>query len=136
MTFKLTPTPIYEYDIERDCIAYLKSIGAFVFKSTSSGYYDTKAKRFRKQVSPLCFLNGVSDCIGIFQGKPLYIEWKTEGAYKYIMKHYEELRFYIGADKKKRHLREQIWFIEETKKRGGISFFACSIETVKLGLGL
>lgn len=120
-----------EHDIEEQILYFLnfkKRISAW--KNPSGGYFDARRGIFRKQVSRFA-RNGVSDIIGLLPSRGLFIEVKSETAYRYLMKHYEELKVYRGADPKKNHLKEQILFIEEAQASGNVAFFADSVSCVE-----
>ncbi len=82
--------------------------GILAFKIKSMGTYDPTLKRFRSP-SPW-YRKGVSDILGIFNGKFLAIEVKS---------------------KKGRASLEQISFLSDVNKAGGLGFIAKSIEDVE-----
>ena len=100
-----------EKEIENSILAYLQALpGCFAWKNQSTGVYDPTKGIFRKSKNKF-HLNGVSDIIGIYKGKFLAIEVKTP--------------------KNKLRPAHQKAFIEEINKRGGIAFFATSVEEVE-----
>ncbi len=120
-----------EHDIEEQILYYLnfkRRISAW--KNPSSGYFDAKRGIFRKQVSRFA-RNGISDIVGLAPNRGLFIEVKSEKAYRYLMKHYEDLKVYRGDSKEKNHLKEQILFIEEAQASGNVAFFADSVSCVE-----
>lgn len=120
-----------ESQIEELILAHLNfKMRIHAWKVPKAGYYDVKRKIFRKQVSKFA-RNGVSDISGLLPGKGLFIEVKSEKDYRYIMKHYEELKNYFGSCEKKNHFKEQIQFIEDVKTSGNIGFFADSVACVE-----
>ena len=105
-----------EKHIEQSILQYLEFLpGCYAWKSVTAGYFDTKTKTFKRQRSKYA-INGVSDILGVYQGKFLAIEVKTP--------------------QNKVRTEEQTHFLEMIKRHGGIAFFATSIEDVKQGLGL
>ena len=103
-----------EKEIENSILAYLKSLpDCFAWKNQSTGVYDPTRGVFRKSNNKF-HINGVSDILGIYKGKFLAIEVKTP--------------------KNKTRPAHQKAFISEVNKRGGIAFFATSIEEVKENL--
>lgn len=121
---------ITESSIEEAILVYLNYVvGAFAWKNPTAGYYDSKIGKFRKQKSKFA-INGGSDILLSYKNVQA-IEVKTPKEYAYLMKHYEELRNYIGPCKKKNHLRDQIFFIEQINKTGNVAFFADSVERVR-----
>lgn len=120
-----------ESDIEDQILHYLNLKLRFVaWKNSTSGFFDTRRGVFRKQVSKFA-RNGVSDVIVLLPEKTAFIEVKTPEKYRYIQKHWNELKSYFGENKDKNRLKEQIQFIEEVNASGNIGFFACSIECVE-----
>lgn len=85
----------------------LNLCGVFSWRNNTSGFFDTKKKMFRKAHDQL---NGVSDILGIFpDGKFLAIEIKTVN---------DKLSI------------EQLDFLENIKKKNGISIVARSVDDV------
>lgn len=76
---------------------------------------------------------GMSDILFFRNGKFYALEVKTPKEHKYIIKHYEKLRDAIPEhlNKKQKHLHEQITFIENIKRAGGIGNFVSCLEDVK-----
>lgn len=120
-----------EKQIETSILAFLEyTPGCSFHKLNNTGIYDPKKGGFRKVVNKYC-PKGIADIVGSYNNLIAWIEVKTPEEYKYLMKHYEELRCYVGLDKKKNHYRNQIAFIEGKKRVGNIAFFADSIDMVK-----
>ena len=88
-----------------------KQIGLF-WKNQSTGIYDPVKKTFRKSYNKH-HLNGVSDILGIVNGKFIAIEVKT---------------------KRGRPTENQTNFLRRINENGGIAFIARSIEDVEDGL--
>lgn len=108
--------PALEKDIEKAILQYLEFLpSCFAWKSVTAGYFDTKTKSFKKQRNKYA-INGVSDILGVYQGKFLAIEVKRPS--------------------NKVRNEEQNQFINQINLQGGIAFYATSIEDVKKGLGL
>lgn len=108
--------PALEKDIEKAILQYLEFLpSCFAWKSVTAGYFDTKTKSFKKQRNKYA-INGVSDILGVYQGKFLAIEVKRPS--------------------NKVRSEEQNQFINQINLQGGIAFYATSIEDVKAGLGL
>lgn len=100
-----------EKDIEASILKYLEFLpGCFAWKNPTSGYYDARKGIFRKQVSKYA-INGVADIIGVLNGRFLAIEVKTP--------------------ENKLRPAHQERFLEQINKKGGIAFFATSLEEVK-----
>lgn len=85
---------------------------AIVFIHDSVGIYDPKIKRFRRNMNRFR-VKGVSDLIGIWNGKPLAIEVKA------------------GRNKA---TPEQLSFLELWRAKGGIGILAYSLEDVMKAL--
>jgi len=100
--------PVKEKAIENQILAHLKRKGVFVFKVESVGVYNPQRKRFMLKLSEHR-MTGVADILGIFEGKPLAIEVKSE---------------------KGRLRPAQKVFLDRWREEGGISFVARSIEDV------
>ena len=104
---------LLEKDIERSILQYLNSRGdVFVWKQNTVGVFDPVTKRFRRPNSPY-IIKGISDIIGITsRGRFLAIEVKTP-----------QRRLQLSP--------EQLNFIVEINRMGGIAFVATSVEEVK-----
>jgi len=110
MTAKQSPL---EKSIERDIVDYLELLPeCFAWKNHTIGVYDVKKKAFRRP--PKHTLRGVSDILGIYKGKFLAIE--------------------VKRPTNKVRPAHQIEFIESVKIRGGVAFFASSVEEVEMEL--
>jgi penicillin-binding protein-related factor A (putative recombinase) len=107
---------LLEKDIEKSILQYLEFIpGCYAWKNHTGGYFDIKAKTFKKQRNKYA-INGVSDIIGVYNGRFLAIEVKRPS--------------------NKTRTPEQDQFINTVIKNGGIAFYAMSIEDVKKELGI
>jgi penicillin-binding protein-related factor A (putative recombinase) len=105
-----------EKDIEKSILRFLEFVpGGFFWKNNTTGVYDPVRKVFRKSKNKYA-INGVSDILGVYQGRFVAIEVKR-------------------PQNKERPLEQKI-FIDQINRNGGIAFFATSIEEVKAGLGL
>ena len=103
-----------EADIEHLILNYLNSVeGCIAWKNPSSGYFDVKKGVFRKQVSRYA-INGVSDILGIYQGRMLAVE--------------------VKRPQNKERPDHQTHFINMINRHGGIAFFATSVDDVIKGL--
>ena len=104
----------YEKVIENDILRFLNGIGVFCWKNQSVGVYDPARKVFRRKYNRY-HINGTSDILGIYQGKPLAIEVKSD-------------RGVVSDEQKK--------FIFLFKEHGGIAFVARSVDDVRRELGV
>lgn len=103
---KVTPERI----IESEILYFLRKSKIFSWKNVTGGYFDPVRKIFRKQTSPYA-INGTSDILGVLpDGKFLAIEVKSKTG---------------------RPSPEQVLFIDNVTKNGGIAFIARSVEDVK-----
>lgn len=104
----MTPETI----VKNNILSYLKSKRIFCWPNDSVGIFDPIKKIYRKRHSQY-HLNGVSDILGIYEGKLLAIEVKSKTG---------------------RLSPEQVWFLAEVKAKGGIAFMARGIEDVEKNL--
>jgi hypothetical protein len=126
-----TSTKLSEKQIETLILNYLAICkGCLFYKNNNVGVFDKEKNIFRKSSNKFC-PRGVSDIYGSYYGKAAYIEVKTPEEHIYLIKHYDEIRSYVGINKKKNHLKNQIHFIESNKRMGCIAFFASSLDQVK-----
>ena len=101
--------PIKEKDIELQICRYLLTQNIFFWKQPTTGYFDTKRKKFREQASPFA-IRGVADILACVRGRFVAIEVKTrKGAQKHSQKIFEE----------------------NLTKAGGVYLLARSVEDVK-----
>lgn len=113
---KTLPRKILEKDVEKLILQFLQYLpGCYAWKNHTTGYFNVKKSKFTKQKSDFA-INGVSDILGVYNGKFLAIEVKA-------------------PTNKKRSIDQDI-FIETVRKNGGVAFYATSIEDVKQGLGM
>jgi penicillin-binding protein-related factor A (putative recombinase) len=103
---------IPEKTIENQILTWLFYKKIFAWKNQSVGVFDPKKKIYRKPKS-IFHINGVSDIIGIYKGKALFIEVKSA---------------------KGRLRPDQIKFMAQAKQEGAICIVARSIEDVEKGL--
>ena len=103
-----TVKPLFEKDIKRDIVRYLKIQGAFVWVNVSAGIWDPKKGFFRKQ-NGYGMLNGVSDILGIYKGLFIAIEVKR---------------------KPNKATQEQEFFLSEVNRNGGVGMVAYCLEDV------
>lgn len=98
----MTPEKRIEYEI----LSFLRSIGIWCWKNDRQGTYDPVRKVFRKNNNPYK-IKGVSDILGVIQGRMLAIEVKAP---KGVIR------------------PEQRVFIARINEEGGIAFVARSLE--------
>lgn len=99
---------VREKTIENSILSWLAVNNIYAFKVESQGTYDSKLGVYRRKNS-IHRKVGVSDILGIYQGKPLAIEVKSA----------------IG-----RLTDSQKKFLNEWAKEGGIAIVARSVEDV------
>jgi penicillin-binding protein-related factor A (putative recombinase) len=102
-----------ENDVLQSICEYLWYNKIFFYRNNNTAMYDAKRGAYRAM--PKWSIKGTSDIVGIYKGKPLYIEVKNNNPKTYPSK-------------------EQKEFIAEVIKQGGIAFVARSIEDVKNNL--
>jgi hypothetical protein len=108
-------TKLTEKQIETSILDYLSLLPAsckcWAWKNNNGAVYDGRRGVFRKPMSKY-LINGVSDIVGMYKGKPLFLEVKTSKA-------------------PSRVTAKQKHFIERTKNLGAISAIVTSIEDVQ-----
>lgn len=97
-----------EKGIENSILRFLKTIGVYCWKQNSVGIFDTKRKVFRKS-NNIHHIKGVSDILGVIEGKFLAIEVKSA-------------KGVISP--------EQRAFIARINSEGGIAFVARNVDQV------
>lgn len=100
-----------EKEIEKAILQYLEWLPeVMAWKNQSTGLYDPIKKTFRKAHSKFV-INGVSDILGMYKTRFLAIEVKRPS--------------------NKVRTKEQNDFIDAINLRGGLAFYATSVEDVK-----
>ena len=103
-----------ENDIVNTILTYLNYLpNCFAWKNQNIGVYDPAKKLFRK-LGKFQF-KGISDIIGIYKGRPLFIEVKTPKNKNNLTVHQKQ-------------------FLNKVKDHGAIAFVACSLTDVKENL--
>jgi penicillin-binding protein-related factor A (putative recombinase) len=100
---------VSEKAIEKQILLYLWARRIFSTKIDSTGIYDPKKQCFRSNKNEFK-RKGVSDIIGIYKGKFLSIEVKSE---------------------KGKLTEDQMKWFSDVKSNGGVAFVARSIEDVE-----
>jgi len=133
-----------EREIETSILEFLHAKRLFAWKNENQGTFDQGKGSFRKSHTPFKFA-GISDIFLILppSGQLCTIEVKTPEALKWwrgqkgrvMSTPMFSLRTEGGKpDKKAIRFREQQTFIDNVKRRGGVAFFADSIECVEENL--
>lgn len=128
-----------EKDIEKQILAFLSTIkGGWPCKVELGGRPVKKGNGYAliPFKSPF-FRKGFSDIMFCYKGTTFFFEVKIESEYKWIMKHYGELKKFppeMWNNKKHRHYSEQVHFIEGVRRAGNQGFFVCNLEQVKEAL--
>lgn len=113
-----------EKELENLIIDTLRLRGIFCWKNQSVGIFDPRTKRFRTTTKRQ--LKGVSDILGIMpDGRFLAIEVKRPVKKPRTQ---EQLRKIAS--------REQVTFIDNINKNGGLGIFADNIHELERQLGL
>jgi penicillin-binding protein-related factor A (putative recombinase) len=107
-----TPS-LKEKQIENSILSYLKLRGLFFYKQETVGIFDSKKGVYRRKNS-IHRKVGVSDIIGVINGRAVFIEVKSA---------------------KGKLSPGQVQFLEEAKQNGAITIVARSIEDVEHVLG-
>jgi penicillin-binding protein-related factor A (putative recombinase) len=101
-----------EQHIKNEILSYLVGHGVFCWPNDSVGIFDPIKRVYRKKNS-IFAINGVSDILGIYKGKPLAIEVKSK----------------VG-----RLSPQQELFLNRFVEAGGIAFMARSVDDVIIQL--
>lgn len=104
---------LLEKQIKNQILSWLRTQGVFAWQNDSVGIWDAKRGVYRKQRGPY-HLRGVSDILGIWQGKFLAIEVKTKTG---------------------RVSPEQAAYLDTVNAKGGIGLVARSLDEVIFKLG-
>jgi penicillin-binding protein-related factor A (putative recombinase) len=115
-----------EKQIENQILAYLSKRGIFSFKIQSTGMYDPRKKIFRKSNNPY-HINGVSDILGVMEGRMIAIEVKRP----YISKKTGKIKHKTQEELRKMASDDQIAFLNKVEANGGVSFIADSLEVLE-----
>lgn len=116
---------ITEKHIENQILTYLANKRIFAWKNQSTGIYDPTRGAFRRK--PANHINGVSDILGIVDGKFLAIEVKKP----YLSKKTLQFKYRTQEELEKLASEDQVKFINNIKSLGGIAFYADSIDVVE-----
>jgi hypothetical protein len=100
-----------ENEVLQAICEYLWYNKIFFYRNNNTATYQPDTKRYRRM--PKWSMKGVSDIVGIYQNKPLYIEVKRPKPNKTYPS------------------KEQKEFINRVIEEGGIAFVARSIDDVK-----
>jgi hypothetical protein len=119
-------TTITEKDVENLILTFLRIKGIFCWKNQSTGVFDPTKRTFRKSHNRH-HINGVSDIIGIVDGRMLAIEVKKP----YISKKTNRVMERTQEQLEKLASDDQILFINNIKALGAVSFYADSVDIVK-----
>lgn len=102
--------------------------------------FDPIKKFYRKQSKHTP--PGISDIIGVYKSKYIAIEVKNRLEHAKVMKFWHLLTDsgtsiyeYQPKNKWEKHVLDQIRFIVEKTKEGGLGFFTCNLEHVVTKLG-
>jgi hypothetical protein len=116
---------ITEKQIENYILEYLKLKKIYAWKNQSVGIFDPTKRTFRRPGKHQ--LNGVSDILGCVDGLILCIEVKKP----YISKKTNLIKHRTQEELEKLASDDQVSFINNIKKLGGIAFYADSIEVLE-----
>lgn len=114
MSFAKIKRVIPEKAIENHILKFLWINKVFAWKNQSTGMWDATKKLYRKSHNPF-HIKGVADIIGVYEGRLLAIEVKSE---KGVVS------------------KEQREFLDKVNAKGGIGFVARSIKDVEMVLFL
>lgn len=101
----------------------------FFWRQNNTPVYDEKQGRYRSMSK--FATRGVSDILGVYKGRFIAIEVKTRKAFGWHYGLYKKISAgYMPKNKNESRAMEQIIFIDNINKNGGLGFFACSLEKV------
>lgn len=112
--------------IENQILTFLANKKIFAWKNQSTGTFDPRKGVFRKSRNTH-HINGVSDILGIIDGKFLAIEVKKP----YVSKKTMQFKYRTQEELEKLASEDQVKFINKVKSQGGIAFYADSIDIVE-----
>jgi len=123
---------IPEADVQVEILEGLNArrIG-FFWRCNNAGIFDAKKGVYRR---PSKFsIKGVSDILGVLNGKSIAIEVKSKDEYTWVMNFLERVEKvgvlkYLPTSAKEDHVFNQILFLYTLRKNGGIGFFTYSLE--------
>lgn len=116
-----------EKKIETEIIEYLKMRGIFCFKINSTGIFDPRTKKFRKNQNRH-IISGVADILGVLpNGRFLAIEVKTEKIVVSPVKQSKRVVKTKASDAQK-------FFLANVTANGGLAFVATNIKEVEIEL--
>lgn len=116
---------ISEKSMETQVLGYLRRRGIFAWKNHTTGIYDPTKKVFRKSNNPF-LINGVSDILGVYQGRFMAIEVKKP----FISAKTKQIRHKTQEELEKLASDDQLLFLETIKKYGGIAFMVDSLDVL------
>ena len=120
---------ITEKMIENQILQYLSIKRIFSFKINSTGVFDPRQGRFLKSRNKH-HINGISDIMGVVNdgsGRILAIECKKP----YLSKKTNQFKYRTQEELENLASAEQVLFINNIKKSGGIAFYADTIGVVE-----
>jgi len=101
------PRTITETEIVNWILDYLKTVHGVYWRNNTQGTFDPTTQSYR----PFNGLKGVSDILGIYEGRFIAIEVKTP--------------------QNKKRPSHQVEFIDMININGGLAFFATDVNTVR-----
>jgi len=138
----LKMTNLTETEIQSDILTTLHRLHIGLFwRNNNTGVYD-KEKGVYRRSSPIFQRRGVSDILGCYDSKFTAIEVKTLKAYKWVMHFWNrarekgDIRLYKPTNKHEDHVLNQILFLEDVRRYGGVGFFTYSTEDTIKKLGV
>lgn len=109
---------LLEKDLENHILDFLNLLpNCFVFKVQTTGFFDTKRRVFRKNLSKH-IIKGTSDIVGVINGRMIAIEVKSKQGM---------VRFLRSPGEREKNQRA---FLDKVIACGGIGICAASLEEV------
>lgn len=122
---------ISEKSVENQVLSYLRRKGIFCWKNHTTGIFDPTKRVFRKSNNPF-LINGVSDILGVFQGRFMAIEVKRP----FISAKTKQVKHKTQEELEKLASDDQLLFMQTIKKHGGIAFMVDSLDVLEEQLQL
>lgn len=130
-----------EVEIQTDILKTLRKLRiGFFWRNNNVGVYDAERGIYRKGPAELT-LRGVSDILGCHMSKFTAIEVKTPEGFRTAQNLWSKIGkagdiYLYRPSKSEQHFYNQILFISEVNRNGGLGFFTYSVNHTLKKLGV